>query len=132
MRPGRPCARRRRAPGLRAGTPRWSRCPGGAGGCRWPRWSATGPAAGAGCSTGSECTAAAPASGAASCEEDYAGLVAAAHAQLQAPIILIRDNLNVHRSAAMRRCCDAHDDCLTVVQLPTYACELNATEGVGA
>src|SRR3954447_3576084 len=34
-------------------------------------------------------------------------LIAAAHAQLQAPIILIWDNLNVHRSAAMRRFCDA-------------------------
>jgi len=65
-------------------------------------------------------------------EDDYAGLVAAAHAQLTAPIILIWDNLNVHRSAAMRRFCDAHDDWLTVVQLPAYAPELNATEGVWA
>src|SRR4051794_974213 len=131
-RPGRPCARPRRAPVAPAGTPRWSRCPAGAGGCRWPRWSATGPAAGAGCSTGSGCTAAAPGSDAASCEDDYAGLVAAAHAQLQAPIILIWDNLNVHRSAAMRRFCDAHDNWLTVVRLPAYAPELNATEGVWA
>src|SRR3954470_15997786 len=64
-------------------------------------------------------------------EDDYAALIAAAHAQLQAPIILIWDNLNVHRSAAMRRFCDAHD-WLTVVQLPAYAPELNATEGVWA
>ena len=49
-------------------------------------------------------------------EDDYAGLIAAAHVQLHAPIILIWDNLNVHRSAAMRRFCDAHD-WLTVVQL---------------
>src|SRR4051812_42074496 len=131
MRPAPRCARRRRAPGLRAGTPRRLRCPVRAGGCRWPRWSATGPAAGAGCSTESECTAAAAGSGAASCEDDYAALIAAAHAQLQAPIILVWDNLNVHRSAAMRRFCDAHD-WLTVVQLPAYAPELNATEGVGA
>src|SRR3954464_10085398 len=34
--------------------------------CRWPHWSATGPATAAGCSTESWCTAAAPASGAAS------------------------------------------------------------------
>src|SRR4051812_30441294 len=52
----------------------------GRGGSRWPRWSVTGPAAGAGCSTGLECTAAAPASGAASRKEDYAALIAAAHA----------------------------------------------------
>src|SRR4051812_2010990 len=132
MRPAPRCARRRRAPGLRAGTPRRLRCPVRAGGCRWPRWSATGPAAGAGCSTESECTAAAAGSGAASCEDDYAALIAAAHVQLRAPIILIWDNLNVHRSAVMRRFCEAHSDWLTVVQLPAYAPELNATEGVWA
>jgi hypothetical protein len=65
-------------------------------------------------------------------EDDYAGLVAAAHAQLHAPIILIWDNLNVHRSAAMCAFCEAHPAWLTVVQLPTYAPELNATEGVWA
>src|SRR3954462_5145247 len=65
-------------------------------------------------------------------EEDYAALVAAAHVQLTAPIILIWDNLNVHRSAAMRDFCEAYDDLLTVVRLPAYAPELNATEGVWA
>jgi putative transposase len=65
-------------------------------------------------------------------EADYATLIAAAHAQLTAPIILIWDNLNVHRSAAMRAFCDAHADWLTVVSLPSYAPELNATEGVWA
>ena len=38
----------------------------------------------------------------------------------------------MHRSAAMRGCCAAHEDWLTVVQLPAYAGELNATEGVWA
>ena len=85
-----------------------------------------------GSSTESECTAAAAGSGAASCEDDYAALIAAAHAQLTAPIILVWDNLNVHRSAAMRRFCEAHAAWLTVVQLPAYAPELNATEGVWA
>src|SRR3954464_2351123 len=65
-------------------------------------------------------------------EDDYAGLIAAAHVQLHAPIILIWDNLNVHLSAVMRAFCEAHSDWLTVVQLPAYACELNATEGVWA
>ena len=36
-------------------------------------------------------------------EADYAGLIAAAHNQLHAPVILIWDNLNTHVSAVMRR-----------------------------
>ena len=35
-------------------------------------------------------------------EADYAGLVTAVHQQLQAPLILVWDNLNTHRSAVMR------------------------------
>src|SRR4051794_26854375 len=46
-------------------------------------------------------------------EDDYAALIAAAHTQLTAPIILIWDNLNVHRSAVMGAFCDAHSDWLT-------------------
>ena len=65
-------------------------------------------------------------------EDDYAALVAAAHVQLHAPIILLWDNLNVHCSAVMRAFCEAHRDWLTVVWLPAYAPELNATEGVWA
>ena len=38
----------------------------------------------------------------------------------------------MHLSAVMRAFCEAHSDWLTVVQLPAYACELNATEGVWA
>ena len=34
-------------------------------------------------------------------EADYAGLIAAAHHQLQAPLIVVWDNLNTHVSAAM-------------------------------
>ncbi len=65
-------------------------------------------------------------------EADYAGLIAAAHQQLHAPIILIWDNLNTHISAVMRRFLDAHPTWLTVVRLPAYAPELNAAEGVWA
>src|SRR3954447_7739681 len=88
MRPGRPCARRRRAPGPGAGTPRRLRCPAGAGGCRWPRWSATGPAAGAGCSTPIRVHRRRAGERRSFSEDDYAALIAAAHAQLTAPIIL--------------------------------------------
>jgi putative transposase len=65
-------------------------------------------------------------------EADYAGLIAAAHQQLHAPVILIWDNLNTHVSAVMRTFADAHRDWLTVVRLPAYAPDLNAAEGVWA
>ena len=63
-------------------------------------------------------------------EADYAALLSAAHQQLHAPIILIWDNLNTHRSKRMSAFVTAHEDWLTVVRLPAYAPELNATEGV--
>ena len=61
-------------------------------------------------------------------EADYAGLIAAAHRALAAPVIVIWDNLNTHRSAAMRAFTSAHPDWLTVIQLPAYAPELNPVE----
>ena len=63
-------------------------------------------------------------------EADYAALLSAAHQQLHAPIILIWDNLNTHLSKRMQKFVTAHEDWLTVVRLPAYAPELNATEGV--
>jgi putative transposase len=63
-------------------------------------------------------------------EADYAALLSAAHHQLHAPLILIWDNLNTHVSRRMRAFVAAHADWLTVVRLPAYAPELNATEGV--
>jgi hypothetical protein len=65
-------------------------------------------------------------------EDDYAGLIAAAHKELHAPVILIWDNLNTHISAVMRGFIQAHPDWLTEVRLPSYAPELNAAEGVWA
>ncbi len=65
-------------------------------------------------------------------EADYAGLIAAAHHQLQAPLIIIWDNLNTHVSAVMRKFTGAHPDWLTVIQLPSYAPDLNPCEGVWA
>ena len=61
-------------------------------------------------------------------EADYAGLIAAAHKELHAPVILIWDNLNTHISAAMRAFTGAHPDWLTEVRLPAYAPELNPVE----
>ena len=65
-------------------------------------------------------------------EADYVGLIAAAHRRLQAPVILIWDNLNTHVSARMRTFTDAHRGWLTVVRLPAYAPDLNPAEGAWA
>ena len=61
-------------------------------------------------------------------EADYAHLVTAAHHALNAPLIVIWDNLNTHRSKKMRAFTDAREDWLTVVRLPGYAPDLNAVE----
>jgi putative transposase len=65
-------------------------------------------------------------------EADYANLITAAHTRLHAPIILIWDNLNTHRSRQMRTFTQAHRDWLTVVHLPAYAPDLNPVESVWA
>ncbi|WP_232075935.1 transposase [Phytohabitans suffuscus] len=63
-------------------------------------------------------------------EDDYATLITAAHHQLHAPIILIWDGVNTHTSTVMRQFTTAHPRWLTVVQLPAYGPELNATESL--
>jgi len=65
-------------------------------------------------------------------EDDYAALITAAHHALQAPLIVVWDNLNTHRSAKMRAFTDARSDWLTIVFLPGYAPDLNAVEGAWA
>ena len=65
-------------------------------------------------------------------EADYAALVTAAHRSLNAPVVLVWDNLNTHRSQKMRRFTEANSDWLTVVHLPAYAPDLNAVEGAWA
>lgn len=62
-------------------------------------------------------------------EADYAALVTAAHRTLHAPVILIWDNLNTHRSAARRKLATAQASWLTVIPLPAYAPDLNPVEG---
>src|SRR5512140_1052501 len=65
-------------------------------------------------------------------EADYAGLITAAHQQLQAPVILIWDRLNTHISAVMRAFISSHPGWLTEVRLPAYAPDLNPAEGAWA
>jgi putative transposase len=62
-------------------------------------------------------------------EADYAHLITAAHCALNAPVIVVWDNLSTHRSRKMRAYTEAREDWLTVVRLPGYAPDLNAVEG---
>ena len=62
-------------------------------------------------------------------EADYAALITAAHRYLDAPVIVIWDNLNTHLSRKMRAFTIGHPDWLTVIQLPAYAPDLNPVEG---
>ncbi len=62
-------------------------------------------------------------------EDDYIGLLDGAHQQLGGPLVLVWDNLSVHRSARMRALIAARP-WLTVFFLPTYAPELNPVEPV--
>jgi hypothetical protein len=55
-----------------------------------------------------------------------------AYSSLNAPVILIWDNLNTHISAAMGVFISGHPGWLTEVRLPSYAPELNPAEGVWA
>jgi transposase len=51
---------------------------------------------------------------------------------LDAPVIVIWDNLNTHLSRKMRTFTTGHPDGLTVIQLPAYAPDLNPAEGAPA
>lgn len=62
-------------------------------------------------------------------ERDYIRLLDAAHQQLHAPIVLVWDNLNTHKSALMKRLI-ATRAWLRVFHLPACAPELNPVEGV--
>ncbi|MFF0541160.1 transposase [Streptomyces coelicoflavus] len=60
---------------------------------------------------------------------DYRDLLIAAHQQLGGPIVLIWDNLNVHKAAGLREFA-ASRDWLTIYYLPPYAPDLNPVEGI--
>lgn len=62
-------------------------------------------------------------------EDDYIAFLDQAHQRLQAPIVLIWDNLNTHVSRRMHALIAARP-WLTVIRLPAYAPDLNPTEGV--
>ncbi|MFD9068473.1 transposase [Streptomyces lasiicapitis] len=60
---------------------------------------------------------------------DYRDLLAAAHQQLGAPMVLVWDNLSVHKHTRLRGFIDTHD-WITAVHLPPYAPDLNPVEGI--
>jgi putative transposase len=62
-------------------------------------------------------------------EDDYIAFLDQAHQRLRTPIVLIWDNLNVHVSRRMHALIAARS-WLTVIRLPSYAPDLNPTEGV--
>jgi len=62
-------------------------------------------------------------------EDDYIAFLDQSHQRLQAPIVLIWDNLNTHVSRRMHTLIAARD-WLTVIRLPPYAPDLNPAEGV--
>ena len=61
---------------------------------------------------------------------DFRDLVVRARVQLGGPIVLVWDNVRLHLTAGMKEFIDANAEWLTVFQLPTYAPDLNPTEGV--
>ncbi|MFE0930606.1 transposase [Streptomyces mutabilis] len=61
--------------------------------------------------------------------QDYRDLLVRAHLQLGRPVVVIWDNLNVHRCSRLREYAAEHD-WLTIVQLPSYAPDLNPVEGI--
>jgi transposase len=65
-------------------------------------------------------------------EAGYAALITAARRALKAPVVLIRGNLNTHRSRKMRQFTEANEEWLTIIHLPAYAPDLNAVEGAWA
>ncbi|WP_436846685.1 IS630 family transposase [Streptomyces massasporeus] len=61
---------------------------------------------------------------------DFRDLIVRARLQLGGPIVLVWDNVRLHLTVGMREFIDANAEWLTVFQLPTYAPDLNPTEGV--
>jgi transposase len=61
---------------------------------------------------------------------DFRDLAIRARIQLDGPIVLVWDNVRLHLTRQLREFIAANASWLTVVQLPTYAPDLNPTEGI--
>jgi transposase len=102
----------------------------GGAGYRWRAWCVSGPAPGRACSTDCAHGEAAPASGAASPGTDYRDLMVLIHHQLDAPLVWVWDNRGVHSTGELKAFIAEHKQWLRVFHLPSYAPDLNPTEGV--
>jgi transposase len=61
---------------------------------------------------------------------DYRDLIVLVHRQLDAPVVWVWDNLNVHLTGELTDFITENRQWLTVFRLPSYAPDLNPTEGV--
>lgn len=61
---------------------------------------------------------------------DYRDFIVAVHQQLGTPVVWVWDNINVHLVQEMYDFAEENKQWLRVFQLPSYAPELNPTEGV--
>nr|WP_229686859.1 transposase [Longimycelium tulufanense] len=61
---------------------------------------------------------------------DYRDLILWVHRQLDAPLVWVWDNLNVHLTGELTAFITENKDWLTVFHLPSYAPDLNPTEGI--
>lgn len=61
---------------------------------------------------------------------DYRDLMVLVHHQLDAPLVWVWDNLNVHSTGELKAFIAEHKQWLRVFHLPSYAPDLNPTEGV--
>jgi transposase len=61
---------------------------------------------------------------------DFRDLIIRARIQLGGPIVLVWDNVRLHLTRPLREFIEANSEWLTVFQLPTYAPDLNPTEGI--
>ncbi|GAA1716219.1 transposase [Nonomuraea bangladeshensis] len=62
---------------------------------------------------------------------DYRDLIVAIHQHLGAPLVWCWDNLNVHLAGQLADFATANADWLRIVQLPSYAPELNPPRATG-
>lgn len=61
---------------------------------------------------------------------DFRDLIIRARIQLGGPVVLVWDNVRLHLTKPLREFIEANSEWLTVFQLPTYAPDLNPTEGI--
>jgi transposase len=62
--------------------------------------------------------------------QDYRDLIIAAHRQLSAPLVWVRDNLNIHLAPDLAEFAEQNKEWLRVYRLPAYSPDMNPAEGI--